>query len=246
MPCSRGVGDQACRSPRSCRGRCAPRRGRPLIADRPGAPGSSGPAIERVVAALAVRRPIGWIGGRYKTSKPSSARCGSCARRPASRPTNGGTARTRRRNARAARSTSSASGAEGDRAVASGSRPLARARRARAERDVVLGRLGDLLVAECARGRARSAPCRAGPLTAAVAPRGGARRPPASSRAARLAGRDLARELVAPGGERRSRPRSVLPAASASTSNDAGPATPPRGASIRRSGDSRQRGRPRL
>ena len=44
-----------------------------------GLPGSSGPAVVVLFDPLRLVRPIGWIGGRYKTSKPSSAMSGTSA-----------------------------------------------------------------------------------------------------------------------------------------------------------------------
>ncbi len=47
-----------------------------------GLPGSPGAAVGELLRPLRWVTPIGWIGGRYTTSKPSSARAGSCSSTP--------------------------------------------------------------------------------------------------------------------------------------------------------------------
>ena len=81
-PCSRAAATSAVEVRRACRAPGATRRGRPRRRRSPtGCRGRPAPAIERVVAALAVgaRRSGGSAAGRA-TSKPSSASRGSCAR----------------------------------------------------------------------------------------------------------------------------------------------------------------------
>ena len=70
------------RSPRACRGPVRPPCGRP----RPppiahGLPGSSGAGVSVLLRPLRKLRPIGWIGGRYRTSKPIAATYGQPGRR---------------------------------------------------------------------------------------------------------------------------------------------------------------------
>ncbi len=113
-----------------------------------GEPGSSGPAMSELLAPLRLVRPIGWIGGRYRMSKPSSASRGSWALTPISPPQERGNSSYQLPNLALRRSTSIAYGLwEGDAAVA-GLDPLDGREQLGPEGDVVLGRLGDLVVGE--------------------------------------------------------------------------------------------------
>ena len=102
---------RAARSRRACRGRDGSRCGRPPsppIAH--GLPTSPRFAVDRVVAALAVRdaRSDGSAAGTRRRSRAPRA-AAAPSRRPRSRPTSAGRARTTRRSARARASTSTPS-----------------------------------------------------------------------------------------------------------------------------------------
>ena len=82
MPELGGLGHEACEVARRCRGRGRWRCGRPRRSPMAhGLPGSSAPALEGVVAALAVRRPMGWMGGRYTHVEAHGGHAGQPARR---------------------------------------------------------------------------------------------------------------------------------------------------------------------
>ncbi len=77
MPCARAARTKARKSasvPRSgCTASCPPSSD-PMAQGEPGSPGCGSSVLLR---PLRLRRPIGWIGGRYSTSKPIAATAGS-------------------------------------------------------------------------------------------------------------------------------------------------------------------------